>query len=219
MSFQHLADFLLLISGLYTAFRMSGVFIKAGEWHSKILAVASVFLFVTLTLYYIHKNFGSTLENDFYLQAAGWTRMITIALVLSGLMEYIRYSKPEYARFPQVFIFLPLLLILVWPFIDRTLVLKEWLICAYEGGGLLAAFMLIAMNHYKGDQNQLTLIGLGFLSIAYLIFWLPIDILRQNAWLWELVFAMALIVTVHGWVAYNDGIPSAETTLNTNTIE
>ncbi|HKI44761.1 MAG TPA: hypothetical protein VKA08_05420 [Balneolales bacterium] len=214
MNFQHLADFLLLVSGLYTAFRMTGVFMKTQDWHSRILAIASITLFLTLSLYYLHLHFGTNLENDFFLQAAGWARMITIAIVLAGLMEYIRYSKPEYARFPQVFISLPLLLILVWPFIDGTLVLKEWLICAYEGGGLLAGFMLIAMNHHKGVQNQLTLIGLGFMSIAYLVFWLPVSLLRENAWLWELLFAFSLIVTVHGWVAYNNEILAVEGNLN-----
>ena len=214
MTFQHLADFLLLVTGLYTAFRMAAVFMKTENWHSRILAIASLTLFLTLSLYYLHYHFATNMDNDFFLQAAGWARMITIAIVLAGLMEYIRFSKPEYARFPQVFISLPLLLILVWPFIDATLVLKEWLICAYEGGGLLAGFMLIAMNHHKGNQNQLTLIGLGFMAVAYLVFWLPIDVFRQNAWLWELLFAFSLIVTVHGWVAYNKDVLAVEGDLN-----
>lgn len=214
MTFQHLADFLLLVSGLYTVFRMAGVFIKTQNWHSRLLAIASITLFITLILYYLHFHLGDALENDFFLEAAGWARMITIATLLTGLMEYIRFSKPEYARFPQLFIFLPLLLILVWPFIDHTLVLKEWLVCAYEGGGLLAGFMLIAMNHHKGNQNQLTLIGLGFMAVAYLVFWLPINILRQNAWLWELLFAFSLIVTVHGWVAYTNEVLAVEGDLN-----
>lgn len=217
MNFQHMADFLLLVSGLYVAFRLTGILIRTSIWHSRILSISGIMLFITLGFYYLHQHFANTLQDDFIHQAAGWSRMITIAFVLTGLMEYIRYSKPEYARFPQIFILLPILLIIVWPFIDRTLVLKEWLICSYEGAGLLSGFLLIAMNNYKGNQNQMTMIGLGFLSVAYLVFWLPVNILRENAWLWELIFAMGLIVTVHGWIAYNNEILSAVTT-DMNTI-
>lgn len=219
MSFQQLADFLLLISGLYAAFRMSGVLIKTEYWHSRILAISGITLFLTLIFNYLRLYAGGNLPNSFFVQAAGWSRMITIAILLSGLMEYIRDSKPEYARFPQIFILLPLLLIVVWPFIDRTFVLKRWLICTYEGAALLAAFLLIGLNHYKGKQNQLTLIGLGFLTVSYLVFWVPVDVLRQNPWLWELLFAFALIVTVHGWIAYNKEVLSIGTNTNINAME
>lgn len=214
MTFQHLADFLLLVSGLYAAFRMFTVLLKTSTLHSRILSGSTIVLFVTLALFYIHTytGTGSAFQDDLFLRIAGWSRMITIAVILCGLMEYIRYSKPEYARFPQVFIFLPLLLIVVWPFIDRTLVLKEWLICTYEGAGLVAGFLLIGMNQYKGIQNQLVLIGLGFLALSYLVFWLPFSMLRENAWIWELIFAIGLIVVVHGWLAYD-----SETTAALNT--
>lgn len=212
MTFQHLADFLLLVSGLYAAFRMFTVLLKTSTLHSRILSGSTIVLFVTLALFYIHTYTGSAFQDDLFLQIAGWSRMVTIAVILCGLMEYIRYSKPEYARFPQVFIFLPLLLIVVWPFIDKTLVLKEWLICTYEGAGLIAAFLLIGINRYKGMQNQLVLIGLFFLALSYLVFWLPISIIRENAWIWEFIFAVGLIVVVHGWLAYD-----SETTTALNT--
>lgn len=215
MTFQHLADFLLLVSGLYAAFRMFTIMLKTNMLHSRILAGSSIILFVTLALFYLHIYTDSVLQDDLFIQIAGWARMITIAVILSGLMQYIHFSKPEYARFPQVFIFLPLLLIVVWPFIDRTLVLKEWMICTYEGAGLIAGFLLIGMNFYKGKQNQLVLIGLGFLALSYLVFWLPIAVLKENAWIWELIFSMGLIVAVHGWIAYDgEAVNSPETEIN-----
>ncbi len=218
MTFQHLADFILLVSGLYVAFRMFTVLLRTSTLHSRILAGSSIFLFLTLALCYLHIYTVSNLQRNLSLQIAGWSRMITISLILCGLMEYIHYSKPEYARFPQVFIFLPLLLIVVWPFIDRTLVLKDWLICTYEGAGIVAGFLLIGMNQYKGMQNQMTMIGLGFLAVSYLVFWLPVNILIQNTWIWELIFSLGLIVIVHGWVAYDNEILATRDT-NLNPIE
>ncbi len=206
MSYQRLADFLLLISGLYVCLRMGMIFWKAVSWHIRILAVSGFTLFLTLLLYYVSGYIGVSHSLEMMI---GWGRIITITILLIGLMEYTHYSKPEYARFPRMFIFLPLLLLVFWPFIDRTLVLKEWLMGIYEGGGLVAAILLVAINRHKGEQNYLTLVGLCLFAVSYLTYWFSSDIFQGNGWIWEISFCIALIVSVHGWIGYHNEMLAA----------
>lgn len=129
-----------------------------------------------------------------------WGDVITISIVMCGLLILIRNSKPGFARFPKPFVVLPILLIAAYPFIEYTIILKEWLMAIYEGGSLLVALMMHITLRRKDKNNDTILIGLGILLIVYIIYWYLSGSVQQYIWIRQILFAIAILFIVSGYL-------------------
>ena len=144
-----------------------------------------------------------------------WAQIISISFVLSGLAVIIREAKPDFARFPLSFAFLPLLIIATYPMAMHTLVIKKWLLSIYEGGALLVALLLYSVKTYRFNKYGLILLGIILMTLAYLFFWFNFipETIKQT---WPLLMALGLYISSRGFktVAREWGI-EGESWLNT----
>lgn len=128
-----------------------------------------------------------------------WGSVIAIAFILCGLMELIRDSKPEFARFPKAFIALPVLIIISFPFITETIVLKYWLLGIYEATAIIVAIMMHVVLSKKDSSHLTILAGIVLLAFSYLFYWLPVEFFNSHALLWQIVMIIGLVVTIQGY--------------------
>ena len=130
---------------------------------------------------------------------SGWFRICAISLTLCSLAVLIRNSKPQFARFPMFFCAVPLVLIATYPYASHTLVLKEWLIGAYQGGAIFILLMVHLVLLRTSRSHALILGGAGVLVLAYLFFWFPVILPVETPWLWKLLLASGIVVVTIGY--------------------
>lgn len=191
--------FILLLAAVYSTTR---ILLKAYQSKESVFYLyggGGIALIITLLgrpVNAIINNIGiNGSEESVYI----WGSVITIAFVLSGLMLLIRNSKPEFARFPGVFVGLPLLLILSFPFVADSMIIMYWLIGIYEACAIIVAIMMHSVLSLKNHANYIVLGGIGILLLAYLFYWLPVELFRSEPALWQTVLAIGIIVTIHGY--------------------
>lgn len=127
-----------------------------------------------------------------YSQILEWSRIISVVILLCGLGVKVRYAKPKITRAPIILSFLPVLLLLVHPFVQNTLILKDVLINFYHGGGLLIALMMYTIKAQKNNGYYGVLIGVLVVSIGYTL----------NFFEWNAVSVSNVIISVGLYLVY-----------------
>jgi hypothetical protein len=94
-----------------------------------------------------------------------WIRISAVTTLLCGMGVLVRNAKPNLTRAPLALAFLPLLLLLVHPFIIDTILLKDVLISMYHGGALLIAFMMFSVLRTK-NSGFIIIIGGCFIFLG-----------------------------------------------------
>jgi hypothetical protein len=134
----------------------------------------------------------------FYEQYANdiieWSKVIGITFSLIVVALLIREMKPEYARFPVFFSYIPLLIIAVYPFISDAQILKDVLNLILQGGTLLIVFLLYLTLINKIDNHLLFLLALILLTLTYGFYWFGGDFISNHPWTWQLPFITGMIL-------------------------
>jgi len=142
-----------------------------------------------------------------------WAEIVAVALVLCYLALLIRDSKPVFARFPFAFTALPLLIIITFPLVQNTIVLKDWVIGLYEGGALLIGLLVFGVKTSKDERFTLLTAGLLIFLGCFLAVWLvpKTAVIYDMLWKGLLIFGIGL--TIHGYQyaeKHADGIVSGD---------
>jgi len=194
---SHFLSFVLLIAFIYAAITFIKLFIEKKELVYVFYSLASAALIVTtlinLSVNYLIK-FNISQES-----ISIWGSVVSISFVLCGLMVLIRNSKPEFARFPEVFVGLPILVIISFPFISSTIILKYWLLGIYEACALLVALMMHSVLSKRNAAHLIVLSGIGLFILAYLFYWLPWEMFNLKNLLWQAVMIIGVIVIIQGY--------------------
>lgn len=121
--------------------------------------------------------------------------IILFTLILIVLLMTIRVLKPSYARYPYASVFLPLLVLISYPFIQGTPALTSVILQILQGGSILVLAMLIAA-HFGQFKRGWMAIGI-FLSMltAYLIYWLLPLFMDLAVWMWQPFVITGMIFT------------------------
>lgn len=121
-------------------------------------------------------------ETQFSELAIKWLQIILTSLTLTFLANMLRKLKPSYAKYPILFSFLPLLLIVVFPLIRESDVIYTLLFRLVLGGGSLS-FLIMSVMLWKKDSKMWSLcIGSILLLIAYLLEWFFTNISSYHPW-------------------------------------
>lgn len=123
-----------------------------------------------------------------------WVKIVGISFFLFVLAITVRQLKPEYARYPIFFSYLPLGIIAVYPFISDADVLKDLLNQLLQGGGLAVSIVLFFSLYSKLTKPAMYTLGLVLLTIAYAVYWFGESIHSHYPWTWQLPMAGGLIL-------------------------
>ncbi len=134
-----------------------------------------------------------------------WSTVISISFLLSAAAALIRDLKPVFSRFPRLFTFLPLLLILFYPLIMETLILKMWIIALYQGSAIIIGLLVYSYKTYINSQYGFILVGMIFFFITFVLYWLPQSIFSLPQYIWVLMTACGILIITVGYstIYYN----------------
>lgn len=125
-----------------------------------------------------------------------WADLIAVTLTLTALFLTIRMSKPAYSRYPLALIFLPLVVLVVYPLILDAEVIKSLLLMTFLGGAVIVGLMVTITQHFTLTKQPIRLTGLGVLTASYVTF-----ILHESAndpellILYQILLAVGMITT------------------------
>jgi len=123
-----------------------------------------------------------------------WTKISGISFFLIVVAITIRELKPEYARYPVFFSYLPLGIIAVYPFITDADVLKNLLNQMLQGGGLVVSLLLYFSFYGKLKNYGMYMGGIVLFIIAYAIYWFADAFSLLYPWAWQLPLAIGFIM-------------------------
>lgn len=184
-------DLLLFLTGCLAVFLLKN---KGKNTDNRVmylmfLSAMSVFCLSTLITFF---NFTMQFNVRHFLQ------IMAISFAVSGIFILIRHSKPVFARFPQQFVYLPFLIVIFYPIVDQTIVIKNLVRMIYQGGALFVAALLIPTSKITKHQKWLILGGISIFAISFLFKWIFI-VDESQAWLWGIILLPAILLTAYGF--------------------
>lgn len=131
-----------------------------------------------------------------------WGKLISITTYISGLLAFVRESKPIFARFPIYLTALPLISILFFPLIIETIVIRDVINAIYQGGALVVTIMVFTLNNAKESGRRYYIIGLSLISAAYLGYWIYFNRsdIENYSWIPQIVLSAGILITIFRFV-------------------
>jgi hypothetical protein len=115
------------------------------------------------------------------------------ALMLILLLIGIHWLRPGYARYPYLFVYFPLIIVLSYPLIDGTEVLVNIILMIIQGGSLLVFASLYAAHFSTFKRNWLAVISVISFLAAYIVFWYLPESVNITLWMWQPLIVMGMI--------------------------
>jgi len=128
-----------------------------------------------------------------------WSTVFTVAFLLSAAAALVRDFKPVFSRFPKTFTFIPLVLIVIYPMIIDTLVVKYWVLGLYQGSALLIALLIYSYKTYEKSEYAYMLVGVAFFAITFLLYWIPESLFTLPVYAWMLLTSSGILILTVGY--------------------
>ncbi|MCH8567735.1 MAG: hypothetical protein LAT67_05705 [Balneolales bacterium] len=195
---------LLSISLIYGVARFSFLFYH--ERNLKFAKWSLAFLFYALSsmgwIFYANNASLDTILSYRYL--ADWFQVCGVSFLLIALGTENWQDRPPVARFPYIFIYSPVLLILTFFLVHDTIYMKNLLIGIYEGGALFVALFIFGLYTSRNIDFLYTLLGLVILLLAFVVYWFPGGAAAGASWVWKLIACIGILCFITGYLlAYN----------------
>ena len=153
--------------------------------------------FALLFSYYLNPLINlSSLNTE---NTAGWSQIAIVSMSLALLANVLRKLKPSYAKYPVLFSFLPCILILVYPFISESVIIKSLLLQLTMGGGVIS-FMIMAIMLLIHDIKSWKILASGiFLSTSYVLEWFVPNVSLYHPWTVHVSLTLFMIFCMSGY--------------------
>lgn len=133
-------------------------------------------------------------------QVKEWGKVYSIALVLSSLLLYVRESKPEFSRFPLLYVSFPLVVVISYLLVYDTVLLKNWLLGIYQGGAAVVAVLIYGIYYYREPIYQTVFLGSLLFLITYFIY---IVLPKSYSYIWQIGLILSVITVFAGYLVVN----------------
>jgi hypothetical protein len=190
--FQLLVQLFLLISLLSASITFMNQGLESNQRH-KLMYAVSFILFGIILVIYMFQSIPQIKILDNYDIIVDWINISAITTSLSAIGLMIRESKPKIARAPTTLAFLPFLILLVYPFVAETLVLKQILFVLLEvGGGTIACLMYTL--HASNDSKYFHVVSALVISLI---------VIFMNYFMTDGVLLQYLLLTISATLVAN----------------
>ncbi len=133
--------------------------------HRYMLAIASGLFSLVITIN-ILKLIPVSLNATITDIAHDWIRLCAQLFLLTGLGLLIRHSKPKVTQAPIILSFLPFLLILAYPLIVDTLMIKKFIFILLYSGSAIISILMFSVLTYSERNYQIILLSALFFATA-----------------------------------------------------
>lgn len=202
------SGFVLFIVAFYAAINFSRFYTATKKIFHFSLAAAALFLAIIGISGYL-PEFFPVMNSEFIVE---WATVFSVAFLLTGVAALIRDSKLLHTDFPKYLVFIPLLIIVVYPLVIEATVIKKLIIAIYQGGALMIGLLIYGYRASGKSEYGYLVVGLVFFAITYILYWLPQSVFSLPEYAWILLTASGILALTVGYNhIYNpvDELPDA----------
>ncbi|TVR28942.1 MAG: hypothetical protein EA390_10690 [Balneolaceae bacterium] len=134
------------------------------------------------------------LEVNYYQIVTDYLSIGIYSLLLIIILITVRLHKPEYARYPYLFVFTPILILLFFPFIQGTDVLTSLILKLIQAGCIISLLLIIIAHFELLKRGWQTGLSIFLLATSYLIFWFLSEQYDQKLWMWQPQLAVSMLL-------------------------
>tara|TARA_R110000868_G_scaffold304437_27_gene565502 strand:- start:10577 stop:11191 length:615 start_codon:yes stop_codon:yes gene_type:complete len=185
----------------YILFLLVGIpsSISIGVLAKKDKSLSSLFFSLALFSFVIGVIFDLMIESN-SKYSREWGDLIAITFTLSGLFIKIRNSKPVFARFPLYLTLLPFLVLLFYPLVVESEVIKDLLQITFQGGAIVVSILVISVNHFLHKNRGVLLLSSMIFLASFILklssgVILPIIFIQIS----KILFSVGIITTTIGF--------------------
>lgn len=121
-----------------------------------------------------------------------WSHVLAISTSLTLLSTIVRNLKPTYARYPNVFSFVPFLLVGVFPVIRDSSVLNDLLQILVLGAGVVSLWLTTISLVRKVERGWVLALGTLMLTGAYVLRWIFSEYSAAHPWTVHVLITAAI---------------------------
>lgn len=128
-----------------------------------------------------------------------WSDGVALTGALCLLTNMVRRLKPSYSRYPQFFVYLPLMLLMVFPLIQDSLVLVDLMLMMGGGAGLVSLVLAVVTVFMKLNQRWWLLLGILLLMASFVLHWILGDFSRAHPWTVHTTLSLSIPLMILGY--------------------
>lgn len=125
---------------------------------------------------------------------ADYAAITCAAALLSAMANVLRLDKPVFARYPAIFTMMPFIIVIIYPLVAETLLIKHWILALFQAGSLIMAFLLLSLKISRTN-----------LPSTYLLYWTLFAASWALHWFTDLpsayLLAVAIVLAAGDWSA------------------
>jgi len=190
---------IILISALGATY----MFIALEEKHQDVKYIG-IFSLITIIFYQINK----LLDYSNAWMVSEVLSLSIFSLVLVILLITNRKLKPEFARYPYIITFFPILIPILYPLISGNVSIIELVLQLIQIAAILSMVFLL-LSHFEEKRNLLlTTLAVILLTSSGVLFWIE-ELNDIGFWLWQTLAAIGiglLSVTLTKFYNFNSSI-------------
>lgn len=136
-----------------------------------------------------NQAFNQSEQTEWFIRFCNFSSHVVF---YSALAVLVREVKPPFARFPSVFVGLPLLLLLAFPLASNIPVILNWIELIFQIGAILIlALLLLVIGKIEKEYYKLFM-SLILWTFSILSFY--IEFISNNfSYLWQVLFLLGLL--------------------------
>lgn len=166
--------------------------------HKYMLAIAS-FLFSLVIILDILKLIPIPITWNLIDMVHDWIKICAQVILLSGLGLLIRHSKPKVTQAPVILAFLPFLLILAYPLIVDTFIIKQFMFSLLYSGAAIISVLMYSILTFSERNYLIVLLSSLFFTLAIIMGYLLPSIMALS---YSSVL-IALLLFRRGYIKYD----------------
>jgi hypothetical protein len=136
-----------------------------------------------------NQAFNQSAQTEWFIRFCNFSSHVVF---YSALAVMVREVKPPFARFPSVFVGLPLLLIIAFPLASNIPVILNWVELIFQIGAILIlGLLLIVIGKIQPEYYKL-FISIIFCGLSLLAYYVEL-ISDSFSYLWQVLFLIGLL--------------------------
>lgn len=186
---------ILFIISFYATINFYRLFAVSRRIFHFCIASASVFIAIIAISDYLVYFFPVLNAGLIY----DWSMVFAVSLGLSAAAALIRDFKPELTQFPKQLTFLPLVLIVFYPFIIDSTIIKMWVITLYQLSTIIIGLLIYSYKTSVDSTFGYKLVGIIFFLITFILYRLPGYLFSLPEYGWMLLTASGILIITVGY--------------------
>lgn len=136
-----------------------------------------------------NQAFNQSEQTEWFIRFCNFSAHVVF---YSALAVLVREVKPPFARFPTLFVGLPLLLILAFPLASNIPVILNWVELIFQIGAILIlGLLLIVVGKIQQEYYKL-FISIILCSLSLILYYLEI-FSDSFSYLWQILFLLGML--------------------------